>query len=440
MDTNAADTATADGEPPHATPPRPGPAGAGFFDSIRRTGLSRGDDRWVGGVCSGLAARAGIDPIVVRGLFAVAVLLGGLGLVVYGVGWALLPERQDGRIHLEQAIAGRFDPALAGAILVTVVGAARGNDWLWPWGVPGWFQALAWLALTGGVIALLVTALHQRTAGNPGTAHPSSAWAPPPTGSSSAAGPPWGMPASTSPPPWGPPGTPVGAAGVPPARRRGPGSTTVGIVVALALLGWAGILVAERTGVDDGPVLLTALGLGVVLAGLGIMVAGLRGRRSGVLGFLAIVGLALASPMAAARGGVDGWTWQGGRAVADTGSVVVLSDATAARRGVSTGLGDLTIDLSGLGAGDLSADERTVVPISVGAGDLVVLLPDDADVSVRVDVRAGAGTIRWDVDGDRQSIDGVGLQHTFERAAGAHRLVLDVSVGVGDIRLEEARS
>ncbi|MDC7123788.1 PspC domain-containing protein, partial [Cellulomonas fimi] len=96
--------------PPFDSAPRP-PAAGGFFAAVRRTGMFRGDDRWIGGVCDGLARRFGLDPLLVRGLFAASILLGGLGLVVYGVAWALLPEQSDGRIHLEEMVAGRFDVA-----------------------------------------------------------------------------------------------------------------------------------------------------------------------------------------------------------------------------------------------------------------------------------------------------------------------------------------
>ena len=93
-----------------------------FFNSIRRLGLERTPDRWVGGVAAGLAHRLGWDPLIVRGIFIISFFLGGIGLIAYGVGWALLPESSDGRIHLQEAIHGRFDPALIGAGLVIFSG------------------------------------------------------------------------------------------------------------------------------------------------------------------------------------------------------------------------------------------------------------------------------------------------------------------------------
>lgn len=50
------------------------------------------DNRIVGGVCSGMAAYWGMDPWVVRVIFIVLTLPGGLGILVYAVLWIVLPE------------------------------------------------------------------------------------------------------------------------------------------------------------------------------------------------------------------------------------------------------------------------------------------------------------------------------------------------------------
>lgn len=73
---------------------------ASFFASVRRTGLTRTPDRWIGGVASGLALRLGVDALLVRAAFGVLALVSGAGLVLYALAWALLPEQSDGRIHL----------------------------------------------------------------------------------------------------------------------------------------------------------------------------------------------------------------------------------------------------------------------------------------------------------------------------------------------------
>ena len=50
------------------------------------------DDRWIAGVCSGLARRFGVSPGIMRLLFLVSCLLPGPQLIAYLVLWALLPN------------------------------------------------------------------------------------------------------------------------------------------------------------------------------------------------------------------------------------------------------------------------------------------------------------------------------------------------------------
>ncbi|MPV38652.1 PspC domain-containing protein [Georgenia subflava] len=137
--------------------PRPSTT-AGFFASMRRTGIWRGQDRWIGGVAAGIARRLDVDPLLVRGILVVLSFFGGLGLLLYGIGWALLPEESDGRIHLQEALRGNVDAALAGAVIFVIIGLARPGTW-WAgfgyWG-DGWFLlSLAFVALViVGVVAL----------------------------------------------------------------------------------------------------------------------------------------------------------------------------------------------------------------------------------------------------------------------------------------------
>jgi phage shock protein PspC (stress-responsive transcriptional regulator) len=50
------------------------------------------EGRMVAGVCSGTGEYLGIDPNIVRLALAVFTLLGGSGLLVYALGWLLVPE------------------------------------------------------------------------------------------------------------------------------------------------------------------------------------------------------------------------------------------------------------------------------------------------------------------------------------------------------------
>jgi phage shock protein C len=50
------------------------------------------DDRWVAGVCAGLARRFGIAPNLMRLLFLLSCLLPGPQFIVYLVLWAVMPS------------------------------------------------------------------------------------------------------------------------------------------------------------------------------------------------------------------------------------------------------------------------------------------------------------------------------------------------------------
>lgn len=75
----------------------------------------------VGGVCSGLALRLGIDPIILRVGFIAAVPAGGAGLVIYAVLWAALPsegERSAPVTRWGLTSAKRWQVAVGFALLV----------------------------------------------------------------------------------------------------------------------------------------------------------------------------------------------------------------------------------------------------------------------------------------------------------------------------------
>ena len=56
--------------------------------------LTRGEDRWLGGVCSGLADYLGLDVTLVRLLTVIGTVLGlGTLVLVYLVAWVLVPAR-----------------------------------------------------------------------------------------------------------------------------------------------------------------------------------------------------------------------------------------------------------------------------------------------------------------------------------------------------------
>jgi phage shock protein C len=51
------------------------------------------DDRWIAGVCGGIAARTGLDVNLVRVIAVLLAVFGHLiGLIAYLAAWALVPE------------------------------------------------------------------------------------------------------------------------------------------------------------------------------------------------------------------------------------------------------------------------------------------------------------------------------------------------------------
>lgn len=63
------------------------------YTDTTRPRLSRPrDNRWIAGVCSGLARRLGLRPNLVRLLFVLSCLLPGPQFVVYLVLWVLMPQ------------------------------------------------------------------------------------------------------------------------------------------------------------------------------------------------------------------------------------------------------------------------------------------------------------------------------------------------------------
>jgi phage shock protein C len=64
------------------------------FSEGKRLCRSR-KSRIVAGVCAGLADYSGIDVNLVRLAFAVATIFGGLGILVYVIAWAIVPEEGE---------------------------------------------------------------------------------------------------------------------------------------------------------------------------------------------------------------------------------------------------------------------------------------------------------------------------------------------------------
>lgn len=134
-----------------------------FFDWMRGLGIVR-TPGWIGGVCAGIAARLGIDAVIVRGIAVVVAVLGGPALLLYAAAWLLLPDLDD-RIHLERLLRGTFDRAAVGIGVLVLLAFLPVTQGFWYagsafWGAPYWNvsigRALWTLIVIGLIVALVV--------------------------------------------------------------------------------------------------------------------------------------------------------------------------------------------------------------------------------------------------------------------------------------------
>ncbi|MFE5672911.1 PspC domain-containing protein [Agromyces sp. NPDC056523] len=187
-------TPPATGEPGGARPgaTAPPPSDDRFFAWLRSLGVPR-QPGWIGGVAAGIAARIGIDPIIVRGVLVVVALFLPVAFLAYGAAWLLLPDT-TGRIQLESMLRGVFDSALVGIAAFVLVGLLGfGGPWWfgsWGWDPGDWVSPFQWfgviwlLLVLAGIVTLIVWLAQRASPGAPVPQTDASATAP----SASAAG------------------------------------------------------------------------------------------------------------------------------------------------------------------------------------------------------------------------------------------------------------
>jgi phage shock protein PspC (stress-responsive transcriptional regulator) len=127
---------------------------------MRATGVVR-QPGWIGGVCTGIAERIGIDPLIVRGIVVVVAVLGGPAILLYAAAWLLLPDRFD-QIHLERLFRGTVDApiaAIAGLVVLSMLPVTQG---FWTAGAAFWHsgatigRAVWTVLLLAALVAVIV--------------------------------------------------------------------------------------------------------------------------------------------------------------------------------------------------------------------------------------------------------------------------------------------
>lgn len=342
--------------------------------------VRRDDDRMVAGVCSGLAAHFGADPLVFRLGFVALTVLGGTGIVVYLAAWALIPTASGAppkaarrsRPFVALALLG-LGAAVAVPVLVDLVNL--GVPFL-PGGGGGLhFEPLA-LA-----IALVTVGLVLLRPPEERVERGAAATAPAPAASF--------------------------------ARRKRERSGLGPITLALVMLVAGGGTAAAGAGwapLDVGQ--LAALSL--LLTGAGLVVGAWFGRAR----LLIAVGI-LMTPVVLAASLID---------FPPTGSFgspyIHLSEAgTLEDRRVL--LGQTTLDLS-----QYQFEEGTErVRLRVAAGSMTVIVPHEVRVDTKVSVEAGEAH----VFGGHESGLGVTVEDSAGPADAPRRLEIEVVAGLGSV-------
>jgi phage shock protein PspC (stress-responsive transcriptional regulator) len=437
------------------TPPPPGfgvPPGAGQPRGQRWLRRSR-TDRMVSGVAGGLGEYFGVDPVIFRVLFAVLSFFGGVGLLMYGLAWLLIPEPDVSTSALDRAIgqlrARRVPPwlVLIGGAIVLWLG------WFSWWSPGPTFPALMLLAI---VLLVLINRLGRSAPPPwvPGTPGATPAGAGPATADEdaadtaavAAAGAEPGSPENPT-LEWAPPGagTPGGGSGasrlIPPlndtrrsmqawiaeagaahrerVRRRRP--IKVGVAVCLAIA-WALVGLIDAASRVAFPAYLW-VGLAVLCTGLAVSV--LTRRTTGSL----LVPIAVLLAVAFALGGTrtsltDGSGQQGWKPAA--------ADQLVDHRQFA---GQTTLDLTALS----SLSTTRTVHLQQAAGEVRVLLPAGLNATVVADVHLGAIDNGRDF-GTGQQVSGMNVHSELRPPAGTtgQPLTIYVKLSAGHVLVERA--
>lgn len=396
-------------------------------------------DRVLAGVAGGFARWLGIDPVIVRVVLVVLALFGGSGLLLYLVGWLLIPEEGDPSSEAEKLIGRARQPGSPTRTVLIVIGVVLGVILLvnlvsfGPMHGFGGGGSILLLLAVGGVIVWLVNRPPTGTA----------AWTVPPVVTTPAV-PPAATSASTSASTsttditsndiapnatettgfayggyGGYPGyqAPVPAPVPPPVPRPRSylGLATMSLsLMTMGILGWL-----SMAGVVDIPaVVVLSAGLGVL--GLGLLVGTVFGRARWLIALalpllLLTVLVALVPSNVHLGKGIGERTWQPTTAEQASGPFELT-------------VGDAVLDLTDL---QVPSDAGTIpVAASVGIGELRVVVP--AGMHVNVNATNGLGEIAVEglapVNGQDRSVV-ADLPGVVPDSAPTIDLVVSVSLG-----------
>ncbi|WP_052849095.1 PspC domain-containing protein [Streptomyces avicenniae] len=433
-----------------------GPAGESTTARVRRewTRLTRSRrHKVVGGVCGGLARHFRLDPVILRVPLALLSVVGGLGLVAYGLAWLLIPFEREEENEGRRLLSGRVEGPGLTALLMILAGCGLLLAALADTGEVVWFSVLVFASMAAAAHWARVRDVRGGAAGEPGdpvvaqaaAEAPPEAKAPPPAAPSwwrdttadgrSGQGYLWGpadhVPGARAELPRQPEHVLAPRESVPPpCPAESPHREfRLGVLVTLLALCAA---VAGTALAWEGEPLGTALVVGLTAAlavfGAGLVISAFAGRVGGGTVFMtAVTALMLGGAAALPDTISTGWSepvWR-------------VESADALRPAYSLGTGDARLNLTAL---DLAADERVTTSVEAGAGQVTVLVPPDVTVEVHAEIDVGAfsydplGTV--DDGGPVRSFGGVSQERTVtygpqdgDAAGGTVELRLDMGIG-----------
>lgn len=406
----------------------------GFYAGLHRLGITRSQERWVGGVCGGLADHLKLDVTLVRVCIAVLMFFSGIGLVLYAVAWVLLPDRKTHEILLQQASRGVYGGALLIAVAMFIVGGFWSDGWFGRWN--DWVSGPLKLLLTLGAIGIIVYLVVEHNRQRPGPPQK------PFVDATEAS--PFPSPTSTESVTHNyVPAQPVNTVpldqqtktkNLERATSKRLGRTLTTATLGLVILFVAAVLLLHETDWLYGNYAAVIIaGTLVICGGMSVLCAFL-GRSSGGISTISWIALITCIPaLYWTNTGFDlrhaSWNLMG----ESTQTVQTVSEAES---GFALGIGNLTVDLREL---DLEKyDSEVRVPIRLGVGEVTVIVPKDTTVEVQGDL--GAGEVFWQVDDQDREKSGF-LIRNFSFSANASEndptLVLDVRNIVGNITIKD---
>lgn len=365
--------------------------GAGFFTWLRQLGLQRGTNRWIGGVCSGVAKRLGWDPLLVRIIWFALCFFGGIGIALYGVAWILLPDERTGGIVVEEAVHGRITPGFVLSLLMIIAGTTGSTLT-----IPFLGVSLIVLLLVGAGITVLATNQRNTKAQEYTQTHTATDPQQPQQTAAFTAAAPNATPAQSTAPPTAaqPPVQPWGEAPKKPATpkppqnyevRRPASHATISVIYGLLFLSAAaalslGFFFPDSWGLTSGQVFLLWVIAADVIVGLSLIFLGVGGRRSSAVGWLLIPLLSLSIIAAMNAPHATTQRWQTGHTTVMSSREYGPNQINDLTQGINTVMGTTTIDLTDWESSDVSGGTECptqTITLSAAFASVHVLLPDE---------------------------------------------------------------